>query len=203
MKRIFIIKASKAITSPKFSMKNIAGSSGRLDVVCRCILNAFKVNGKIRTNTTFYAVLEGPPKPSKLIIVNGEKLINFPNNEIEVAKIIRDLLKIEEGEHSIFKGFSIMKMDFKKLIKNLKSQKNLELIYLHQNGKDIRKFNFNLNKNYAFILGDHIGLDPFSEKFLDSLKIPRISLGPVIYLSSQCIVIVHEELDRFIKSKLS
>jgi len=195
MKRVFVLKASTVITAPKFSMRNIAGSSGRLDVVCRWLLNAFRVDGQIRSDTIFYAVLEGPPNPSKLIKVEGDKLKSFPSSEIEVARIIRDLLAMDRGEHPLAKGFSVSKMDFRKLILKLKADSTNELVYLHERGRDILDFKFNFKRNYVFILGDHIGLDGASERFLASLKIPRISLGPTIYLSSQCIVIVHEFLD--------
>lgn len=195
VKRIFVLKAFTAVTAPIFIMRNIAGTSGRLDVVCRCILNAFLINGGIRRDVDFYAVLEGPPSPPKLLKVSGNLLQYLPKSEVEVARIIRDLLSMEKGSHPENAAFKIGRMSFEKLIYSLKKEGCL-LTYLHEDGIDIRKFNFNSSCGIVFILGDHLGLDRNSERFLESLNVPRISLGPVVYLASQCIILVNEELDK-------
>jgi len=195
VRRIFVLKASTAVTAPIFILRNIAGTSGRLDIVCRCIINAFLINGRIRRNVDFYAVLEGPPSPPRLLMVSSELLSHLPKSEVEVARIIRDLLSIGKGFHPRNEAFKIDRMSFKKLILYLKNE-GYSLVYLHENGVDIRKFNFASLTSTVFILGDHLGLDPASEKFLDSLNIPRISLGPISYLASHCIILVNEELDR-------
>lgn len=195
LRRIFVLKASTAVTSPTFIMRNIASTSGRLDVVCRCILNAFRINGRIRRNVDFYAVLEGPPSPPKLLRISGSLLDFLPESEVEVARIIRDLLLVDDGSHPKYKAFEIYKMGFRRLVLSLKNE-GFKLLYLHERGLDIRSFNFTSSKPLVFILGDHIGLDPVSERFLDSLNVPRVSLGPVVYLASQCVILVNEELDR-------
>jgi len=195
VRRIFVLKASTAVTAPTFILRNIAGTSGRLDIVCRCILNAFLINGRVRRNVDFYAVLEGPPSPPRLLMVSGELLSHLPKSEVEVARIIRDLLSIGEGSHPKNKAFKIDRMSFKKLILYLKNE-GYSLVYLHENGVDIQNFDFESSTSTVFILGDHLGLDLASEKFLDSLNIPRISLSPISYLASHCIILVNEELDR-------
>lgn len=192
LKRIFIVKSSTATTSPNFSLRNIAGTSGRLDVICRSIINAFLVNGSIRREIEFYGVLEGPPNPPKTIFISGSELSYLPRDEVAMAKIVKHLL----SGASASPGFHLLKIGFKKLVSNFKSR-DFKLTYLHEKGSYIRDFNFDLNEEYCFILGGHLGLDLPSELFLFSLNIPCISLGSVKYLTSQCITIVNEFLDRF------
>ena len=189
IKRAFLIKASKSCTAPIFSVRSLASTSGRLDVIIRCIFSAFIWNGLIRKDTKFYAVLEGPPSPPLVIEIDGSELNYLPNNELGMANLIIKLMRNEK-----IRGFKIYKENFKNLVTKLKSKYNV--LYLHEMGKDIRKMSFNPKDKYLFILGDHIGIDKESERYLLSLKIPLVSLGPISYLSSQCIILVHEELDR-------
>jgi tRNA (pseudouridine54-N1)-methyltransferase len=70
-----------------------------------------------------------------------------------------------------------------------------KLIYLHENGVPIDDYNFEIGFDYCFILGDQIGLDRDSEKLLDSMGVPRVSLGRISYLSSQCIWLVNNFMD--------
>ncbi|RLE54609.1 MAG: tRNA (pseudouridine(54)-N(1))-methyltransferase TrmY [Candidatus Methanomethylicota archaeon] len=199
MKRIFILKASTATTSPDFLLRNVAGTSGRLDVVCRCILSAFRVDGAIRRDVDFYAVLEGPPRPGMVLSILGSHLKSLPKSEVDVASIIKDLLVVGEGGHPGYPAFRIAKGDFERLILGL-AKNGIKLLYLHERGVAIEKLEFELGGQYGFILGDHLGLDPNSERFLDSIGVGRVSLGPISYLASHCITIVHEELDRRVKS---
>lgn len=185
--RAFLIKASKSYTAPTFSLRSLASTSGRLDVVLRSIMSALWWGGKLRKDVIFYALLEGPPQPPLVIEVNGTDLHKLPISELELAEIFCRLFKGEK-----IPGFKVYKEDFKRLVRRLCNA--YEVLYLHENGVDIRKFKF--TNNPLFILGDHEGLDLESEKFLKELKIPWISLGPISYLTSHCITIVNEELDR-------
>ena len=194
-----MLKATTATTSPDFLLRNVAGTSGRLDVVCRCILSAFRVDGAIRRDVDFYAVLEGPPRPGMVLSILGSYLKSLPNSEVDVASIIKDLLVMGEGGHPCYPAFRIARGSFERLILGL-AKNSIKLLYLHERGIAIEKLMFELGGQYGFILGDHLGLDPNSERFLDSIGVSRVSLGPISYLASHCITIVHEELDRRVKS---
>ncbi|MCS7096909.1 MAG: tRNA (pseudouridine(54)-N(1))-methyltransferase TrmY [Candidatus Methanomethylicia archaeon] len=189
-KRIFLVKSSTAFTEPIFDLKCISSSSGRIDVVCRCILNSFFIDKSIfRRNVIFYSVLEGPPSPPKTICIDGSKVEKFILNEVWIASVIADLMSGKS-----FSGFNIHKMGFKDIIEKL-VKGNVKLIYMHENGILIDEFKFDLNSNYCFIIGDQFGLDLSSEKYLEFIGVPKISLGRVPYLSSQCIWLINNFLD--------
>jgi tRNA (pseudouridine54-N1)-methyltransferase len=193
--REFILKASKAFTTP-FNLNDLAGS-GRIDLVCRCISNAFFLSEAIRKDVCFYAVLEGPREPPKLISFFGSRLKRMTPDERNIGAWINKALKaglgLEKGkERKVSDGIRVAKKSFEVLVKE--KAKSSELIYLHPQGKDVREFEF--GKDVCFVLGDHKGLPRNTEKFLERLGAEKISVGKNIYLASHVIVICHNELDR-------
>lgn len=188
------MKSETAHTIPDFSIKDIPGTSGRLDVICRCLISSFGKGDEGR-NTDFYAVLEGGSSASRLIVVEGRRLKHLPKDEFEAATIVRQLLgKNPESENVLNKwpGFSTYSKGFQETVNELKGQG--VLFYLHQDGHDIRRFDFPKDGDLVFILGDHLGLTKTDEEFLHDLGVVQISVGPLIYLASHCIRLVQEEL---------
>jgi len=191
LKRIFIVKSSTAFTAPKFNIRCIAGSSGRLDVICRCILNAFFIDeNNFRRNVVFYGVLEGPPDPPKTLYINGFDVEHMFLDEVWIADVIYNLLS-----GRVFKGFKIFKMSFKSVVESLMNS-GVKVLYMHENGLPIENYNFQYGFDYCFILGDQFGLDNASEKFLDSIGVVKVSLGRIPYLTSQCIWLINIFLDK-------
>ncbi|MEM5836413.1 MAG: tRNA (pseudouridine(54)-N(1))-methyltransferase TrmY [Candidatus Aenigmatarchaeota archaeon] len=193
--REFILKASKAFTRP-FNLNDLAGS-GRIDLVCRCISNAFFISEAIRKDVRFHAVLEGPPKPPKLISFFGENLKRITPDERNIGawinKAVNLGLDLEKNEERIVgDGIKVSKKSFEELVKE--KAKETQLIYLNPKGIDIREFEF--EKNVCFVLGDHKGLPKNTERLLDRIGAKRISVGKLTYLASHVIVICHNELDR-------
>ena len=46
--KTFIIKGNKAKTTPDFLLKDLPGSGGRMDILCRCLTSALLVSHGIR-----------------------------------------------------------------------------------------------------------------------------------------------------------
>ncbi len=95
-------------------------------------------------------------------------------------------------EIEVSPGIKIAKKSFESLIRE--KSKEIQLIYLHPEGKDIRELE--IRDNIALILGDHIGISRKTEKLIERLKAEKVSLGKKIYLASHAIVIANYELDR-------
>ncbi|HIQ03466.1 MAG TPA: hypothetical protein EYH40_03495 [Desulfurococcales archaeon] len=202
MLRIFIVKSPTATTSPNFPLKGIAGATGRLDVICRSIISAFKLKSGFRRNTVFYGVLCGPPQPPLTVVVDGRKATTIPLNEIEVARVIRDLIRAySSGETHSYSGWSIYRWDLRKVINSILSSMRALLIYLKEDGENVEKVLNKINtymRDYdsiVFVLGSHVDLDPDDEKILEEHNALRVSIGPYSYLSSHVITYVHYILD--------
>ena len=193
--REFIVFARKAWTKP-FNLNDLA-SAGRMDVIARCVSSALFISYAIRKDTNIYISLNGPPNPPVLLKFFGDRLKGVYYDERSVAgKINEALKKIDETEEKkeieVSKGFLVSKQSFENFLK--KKALERKIVYLHEEGKDIREIEFSGNE--IFVVGDHKGLPKKTEVFLEKLGAEKVSLGPLSYLASHCIVIVHNELDR-------
>ncbi|VVB76198.1 tRNA (pseudouridine(54)-N(1))-methyltransferase [Candidatus Tiddalikarchaeum anstoanum] len=184
--REFLLLASKAKTTPDFDVNNLVGA-GRMDLVCRVVSNSLCVSNNIRKDTIIHVSLNGARDPPKLLSVYGDKIIGIQPDEKTIGILIRDALSKKEKT-----GITVSKISFEAFLKE--KIKTHQLVYLEKSGKDIRTNSF--KKDVLFILGDYAGLPDKTELFLDNLGAERISLGPAMLLASQCVTIIHNELDR-------
>ncbi|HDD64404.1 MAG: hypothetical protein DRJ32_02305 [Thermoprotei archaeon] len=184
MKIAYLVKSSTAHTSPDFNIRSIASTSGRFDLILRSILSAFSMPNRFKGMIKFYALLEGPPSPPLVIEIDGNRVSSLPESEIDLCEILIDAMRGRK-----FPGIKLYKLDFRKLVTNL--IREFKPIYLVEDGSPIQEFNFNRKVNYLFILGDQKGLCVEQERFLNNVNATRISLGPVSYLTSQCITLVN------------
>ncbi len=192
MERIFLIKASKAVTAPIFSPRSMASQGGRMDLIARSIIYALRRKNRVRRDTSVYVILEGEPNPPLLLRINGSELMELPVSETSVGELILEVLR--GGE---IVGITIEKKSFKNVLRDLVGKYGRKnIVYLHEKGADIRDFPLKFEDAIIFVLGDHLGIDRGTEEWLFKLGINTVSLGPLPYLTSHCIIIVHEELDR-------
>lgn len=192
--RSFILLALKGRTSPDFSLDKLP-ESGRLDLVCRTISSTIWISNDLRRDTNIHVVMTGPKNPPKTISFYGAELKGIEPDERTIAKKIQEALKCGlnlalNEEKEVSPGVKVSKKGFETVVKETQGQ----IIYLHKEGKDIRKFKF--EKNTTFVIGDYIGLPKKTEVFLDRLNAERINLGPTMLFASHCPIIVHNELDR-------
>lgn len=187
MQRAFILKASEGRTAPDFSLKSLAGSPGRMDLISRCIIAAFDTPKGTRKDTALEIILEGMPNPPLSMTIDGSRLGELPAGEVAVATIVHDSLSGKDVP-----GIRIRRKPFIECVREY-LEEGFALYYLHEEGKDSRGVRF--AGRSAFILGDHKGLDPASERALDAMGAERVSLGTSSYLASHCITLVNCELD--------
>jgi len=182
-----LLKASEGRSAPDFSLKSLAGSPGRTDLIARCIISALYGTKGPRRDSRLTIILEGPPDPPVAVTFEGSSMDWVPKSEVGAAKVLFDALSGIE-----IRGVKVERKSFEKAVVELREEQ-LPLFYLHEEGEDSQHVSF--AKDSAFILGDQKGLGPQSERLLDGLRAKRVSLGPHSYLASHCITIVQGELD--------
>jgi tRNA (pseudouridine54-N1)-methyltransferase len=185
----FILYASKAVTSPDFTLDDLPGSGGRMDLVARCICNALWISHDLRRDTCIHIVACGTPNPPVVISFFGDRLRGVSPDERNIAAWIKKALALKRKNP----GISIRKLSFQQLIEKLASGRNAFYI-LTEKGIDIGSVK--LKANPVVILGDHEGLPKEADEFVERFEHEKISLGSVSYLASQCISVVHYELDK-------
>jgi len=194
--KTFIMRNLKARTTPDFNLNNLA-EAGRLDIVVSSIANALFVSNNIRKDTEIHICLDGPDDPPKIVSFFGSELNLSESTEKSIAEALKSALQKGRGlklneEVKVQAGIIVSKKSFEALVKE--KAKTSQLIYLHQEGKDIREAE--VKENVTFVFGDYIGLPKKTELLLDKLGAERISIGPEMLFASHCVVIVNNELDR-------
>ncbi|OPY54799.1 MAG: tRNA (pseudouridine(54)-N(1))-methyltransferase [Methanosaeta sp. PtaU1.Bin112] len=201
--RNFIVVGHKATTTPNFSLEDIPGTSGRLDILCRAVTSAFVLSHGIRKDVCVYLVLLGG-ETAKTIQLRGETLRHLNPDERTTAALLKKALAVPATPQWAMStsGIFVRTGGFPELLSDLKDAR---LIYLREDGTDIRPISKESGKEcmacaspsgeMAFILGDHTGMMPEEEALLEQAGARVVSLGPVSLHADHCIVLINWLLD--------
>jgi len=191
--RRFVVIGHRAITSGDFKLDDLAGGTGRLDVLLRCINSTFFLSHDIRRDAEITLILQGAPNPPRTIKMVGSELKYLNPDERSTAALVRNALlqKVSIEERSS-PGIYISVRKYQDVLTNLPQGE--QVVYLKENGTDIREFEF--DDHVTFVLGDDQDLTPEEEEVLRQYNPQVISLGPKRYHADHCITIVNNELDR-------
>lgn len=210
--RTFVLFARKARTDSDFNLKDLAGSGGKMDTVCRFIRASLWISHGMRRDTDVYLVLNGPSNPPVTIRFIGESLKRVDPNERGLAiwimkaldlingKVIKKyapvgkskralILKKSKDWHKLQEGIEVSRKSFQEIIKSLSER---PLYVLEEKGERIEEVE--IEENPVFILGDSIGMPKKEEKFCLRYG-EKISIGKQKYFASACCTILNYILD--------
>ncbi|MFA4956054.1 MAG: tRNA (pseudouridine(54)-N(1))-methyltransferase TrmY [Candidatus Methanoperedens sp.] len=189
----FLIIGHKAVTET-FSLNDLPGAAGRMDILCRCVNAALFLSHDIRRDVRVFLVLKGEPSPPKIIRFDGSAVRYLSPDERSAASLIKKALekKAQDFWTESTAGVSIRKGDLDAIIKEL----DMKVTYLREDGEDIRTNKFDEHSDQLFVLGDHMGLTEDEEKMIDGCEHEMISVGPLSLHADHCIVLLHNEMDR-------
>ena len=192
--RNFVIVGHKATTNPNFSLEDIPGTSGRLDILCRSVTAAFVISHGIRKDVSVYLVLLGGDV-AKTIRLQGETLRHLNPDERTTAALLKKALAVPATLEWAMStsGIFVRTGGLAEVLDDLKAER---LIYLREDGLDIRDLVPGaLAKDAAFILGDHTGMTPEEETMISGAGAEVVSLGPTSLHADHCIVLINWFLD--------
>jgi tRNA (pseudouridine54-N1)-methyltransferase len=191
-KRVFVIVGHTAALTPRFTLNDLPGSGGRLDILCRCVTAALCLSHSIRRDVQVYLVLQD----QITVRFEGEAVKRLNPDERSTAALVQRALErlpaisaSEEQEST--PGVFVSRAGLAAVLERLKTQ-SVELFVLHEHGRDIRTVK--IHEPVAFVLSDHQDLSASEEALLERCQ--RLSLGPVALHADHCIPLVHNELDR-------
>jgi len=189
----FLIIGHKAVTGT-FSLNDLPGAAGRMDIMCRCVNSALFLSHDLRRDVRVFLLLKGEPSSSKLIRFDGSAVRYLSPDERSAASLIKKALEknVMDFWTESTPGVSIRNCNLDNILREL----DKKIIYLREDGKDIRKKSFDAAFDLLFVLGDHLGLTEDEEKIIMGYSPEITSVGPLSLHAEHCIVLLHNEMDR-------
>ena len=183
----FAIIGHLARTDGGFSINDLPGSGGRMDVLCRCVNTALFLSHDLRRDVDCYLVLCGGPAGPKTVKFSGALVRSLSPDERSAAALIKKVIDTPSGSEfrEAAQGVFIRKGGLERLIS--------EHVFgvLDEKGTDIRK---TTSLPDAFLLSDHLNFTEGEE--IITRDCPRYSVGPKCLHADHTITLVHNELDR-------
>ena len=196
--RTFVIRARKGVIKANQIFSQV-GTREHFEIIAHTLANAFYFSKNMRQDVEVYVILESTPDFPRTVKFSANDGLSFPGfHEQAILNVFSETLEkgsriIKGGQVKIGPGLEMYGFGFDTLIKELHTHQPIFL--LDKKGKDIRTIDFPASA--TFILSDHLPMPKNSIKGLERLGAKKISLGPKILFASQCVVLVHNEWDRF------
>jgi tRNA (pseudouridine54-N1)-methyltransferase len=185
--RTFAVVGHLAPTGNGFTLDDLPGSAGRMDILCRCVNAALSISHGIRRDAGIHLILLGPPSPPKDLLVQGSAVRSLSPDERSTAALLRKALALPVGEtfRESTPGILVRHGGLSGLV----SEGGYTV--LSEDGKDMRTIP---DLSGGFLLSDHLDFSAGEEEVLSGL--PRVSVGPRVLHADQAITVLQNELDR-------
>jgi tRNA (pseudouridine54-N1)-methyltransferase len=184
---VFAVIGHLAKTTGDFTLNDMPGGAGRMDVLCRCVNTSLFLSHDLRRDVTVYLVLLGGTDPPKTVMVSGEKVRYLSPDERSAGSLIKKALEIpapEEFKEST-KGVFVRRGGLDRLLKEH------EFAVLDEKGTDIAGVE---HLPDAFILSDHMDFSLEEQELIKDL--PRYSVGPRVLHADHTITVLLNGIDR-------
>ncbi|MBD3341840.1 MAG: hypothetical protein GF353_22235 [Candidatus Lokiarchaeota archaeon] len=189
---LYFFLYSSTVDLGRYTIKDLPGSSGRLDVIVRCILSALYKNGEFEKNVQIWVFLEN--YGTYIFDTESLEIVSTPRNELLFTdffvKRIKDIRGKKESDTLSLKGMKQSSMDIFDALNYFK-EKNYEIFVLSEKGRDfisvlkeLRRFS-----NYIFLIGDQTG-KIISSNRIKEMNLPNLSLSEISYLASSVIRLI-------------
>jgi len=194
--RRFVVIGQRATASPDFSLNDVAGTSGRLDVLLRSIRAALMISHGLRTDAVVYLVLLGGHAAPRTVRIEGAIARFLRPDERSLATLVQKALAAPKTPGYPFvtlrRGITVFDGGLETVLADLGPS---TFYWLDENGADIRNEALDL-ENPVFFLGDPQGFDEATLARLSELRAERICLGPVSVHTDDAITLLWNDSDR-------
>ncbi|MBV7315992.1 tRNA (pseudouridine(54)-N(1))-methyltransferase TrmY [Shewanella sp. NIFS-20-20] len=194
--RAFVLRARSAPTDSQQLLAAV-GQDAHTEILAHTLMNTIFVAQSHRDDVIVYLVLESTQDYSRTICFQPQLIHDLGGfHEQALLTTIAQALDLSQGmakeqERQVKSGVSVSTTSFEKLVKDL--AQDYQLYMMDKKGTSIREVEF--AHNPCFLLTDHIPMPKKSFNTLKRLGAEKISLGPKMLFASQCVVLIHNELD--------
>ena len=195
--RTFVLRARAAPTDSKKLLASV-GTAAHTEILAHTLMNAIFVAQSHRPDVTVYLVLESTEDYSRTIRFEAHAMhdIGGFNEQALLGKIAKALdasrAMDKDETRPVEAGVTVRTMSFERLVQQL--AEDHQLFVMDRKGTPIRDQVF--QGNPCFLLTDHIPMPKNTFHTLDRLGATRITLGKTMLFASQCVVLIHHELDQ-------
>lgn len=198
VRRIAIV-GQKALASPDFLLDDLAGTSGRLDVLLRALRASLLVSHGLRADTTAYLVLLGGPRAPRTVRVEGASAQYVRPEERSLAVLMQKVLAAPvegEGFVPVRPGISVANAGLDAVLRDAAAPPiGAGKVYVLEEGApDLRSAP--IDPDALFVIGDHLGFDATTRAALNDAGAVPLGLGPLSVHAEDAVAILSNELDR-------
>lgn len=194
--RRFIIIGRTASGTGKFSLENLPSSSGRLDVLLRCVRAALLTSHGLRRNVVVYLVLLGKEEVPRVVRLSGDAVQFVRPDERSLALLVQKALLRHAGGSTTFieqkPGLAVADGELELVLSELGGARR----YLLELGAPDARDAVLEPDDAAFFIGDHSGFAETTRAALIACGAEPLGVGPLGLHSDDVVTLVLNELDR-------
>ena len=197
--RRFVVVGHNVNADGDFTLNDLCGGAGRLDVLLRCVSSAFFVSHGLRREVELFLNFPGqnsfqglPPNGPKTVRLIGRELRYLNPDERSTGALVRTALLKKLGgteERPSTPGIYVSRRGFEELARTLPRP-----VLLAEDGEPWPAGG--LDEETTFFLSDHHDLGSAETDALAKAGARRVSLGPTSLHSHHCMTVVHWLMDR-------
>lgn len=195
--RTFVLRARAAPTDSASLLASV-GKEAHTEILAHTLMNAIFVAQSHRADVVVYLVLESTRDYSRTVRFESNALQDiggFDERRLltRVAKALDASVGMGKDEaRAVEPGISVATTSFERLVKTL--AEDHQLYVMAPKGSPIREQAF--GDKPCFLLTDHIPMPKNSLHGLARMGAQEIALGSKMLFASQCVVLIHYELDQ-------
>ncbi len=195
--RTFVLRARAAPTDSQKLLAGV-GKEAHTEILAHTLMNAIFVAQSHRADVVVFLVLESTQDFSRTIRFEANAMHDiggFDEQSLlgKVAKALDASRGMGKDEtRPVETGVSVRTVSFERLVQEL--AEGHQLFVMDRKGTSIREQEFHCNP--CFLLTDHIPMPKNTFHTLERLGAKKITLGSTMLFASQCVVLIHHELDQ-------
>ncbi len=198
MTRNFVIIGQKATAADDFLLDDLPGTSGRMDVLVRCLRATLLSSHGLRRDCVAYLVLLGGPRAPRVLRVDGATAQFIRPDERALGGMVKKVLGTHddddrEGFVLVKPGVAVARGGIEAVLADVAGAK---IYVLAEDAPDVRGAAIDMTTDVVFVAGDHIGIPDDVRTALDAAGAVPVSLGPVSVHADDAVAIAMNELDR-------
>ena len=194
--RVFVMRARSAPTDSR-QLLDAVGKQAHTEILAHALMNAIFVAQSHRPDVVVHLVLESSPDFSRAVRFDANAMHDIGGfHEQALLGKIATALDVSRGmgkeeSRAVAPGITVRTISFEKLVREL--AQDHRLFVMDPKGGPFR--GKAIAGNPCFILTDHMPMPKKSLNTLERLRSETIGLGSKMLFASQCVLLIHNELD--------